>query len=123
MISPMHHRKSTHASEKGSALITVVFLMFMMALLTGSILLYSGGENRANNRNRLILRARNSAENISLYASEQITAKLYRQRNQNPRAFMDHVAGTHDSNEVVLPPASILTTQFTSPPAWRYLPA
>jgi len=110
----MNTRHFTRLSQQGSALITVVFLMFMMALLTGSILLYSGGENRANNRNRLILRANNASENIALYASEQITAKLYRQRNQNARAFMDHVAGTHDQNEVVLPPASVLTTQFTN---------
>ena len=110
----MNYSKSSRSATQGSALITVVFLMFMMAMLTGSILLYSGGENRANNRNRLILRARNASENIALYASEQITAKLYRQRNQNSRAFMDHVAGVHDSNEVALPPASILTTQFTN---------
>ncbi|MDB6165118.1 MAG: hypothetical protein JWQ83_258 [Lacunisphaera sp.] len=109
----MNSRKPRRYSARGSALITVVFLMFMMALLTGSILLYSGGENRANNRNRLILRANNAAENIALYASEQITAKLYRQRNQNPRAFMNHVAGVHDQNEVVLPPTAVLTTQFT----------
>ncbi len=110
----MNYRPFHRSATRGSALITVVFLMFMMALLTGSILLYSGGENRANNRNRLILRARNASENIALYASEQITAKLYRQRNSNPRAFMDHVAGVHDSNEVVLPPAAVLNTQFTN---------
>ena len=96
-----------HATQ-GSALLTVVMLTAMMALLTASMLSYTLSERRGNERNRLILRAKNMAENISLYAAEQISTKLYRTRSSTPVAFMT------GSNEVHLPPASVLDSAFTS---------
>ncbi len=94
---------------RGSAFVTVIIFIGLMAILSGSILAYSVGERRSNERQRLVLRARNMAENIALYASEQITTKLYRLRNLSERQFS---SGT---NQVNLPPASVLTTSFSSP--------
>lgn len=88
--------------RRGSALITIIFLIAVMALLTASMLQYSASEERGNERNRLILRAKNASENISLYAAEQITTKLYRVRSASPMAFIG------GSNQVALPPANVL---------------
>ena len=95
-------------SARGSALLTVVMLTAVMAMLTASILSYTMNERRGNERNRLILRAKNMAENISLYAAEQISTKLYRTRSSTLMAFMT------GSNAVYLPPASVLNSAFTS---------
>lgn len=103
----MHHNRSSHSDIRGSALITVIFLMFMMALLSASMLNYTLNERRGNERNRLILRAKNMAENVTLYSSEQIGTKLYRLRTIAEMEF----AG---SNAITLPPASLLTTPFSS---------
>jgi len=84
-------------SKRGSALLTVVMLTAMMAILTASMLRYTGAEKRFNERNRLILRARNMAENISIYAAEQLTTKLYRTRATTAMAFMT------GSNNISLP--------------------
>jgi Tfp pilus assembly protein PilX len=64
--------------DRGSIIITVVFLTAVMALLTASMITYSMSERRGNERNRLQLRAQNVAENIALYAAEQLTTKIYR---------------------------------------------
>ena len=93
--------------RRGSALITVVILTAVMALLTASMLSYTLTERRGNERNRLVLRARNMAENISVYAAEQLTTKLYRTRSQQPMAFLG-------SNAISMPPASVLNSSFTS---------
>jgi hypothetical protein len=66
------------AAERGSIIITVVFLIAIMALLTASMITYSMAERRGNERNRLQLRAQNVAENLALYAAEQLTTKVYR---------------------------------------------
>ncbi len=89
-------------SRRGSALLTVVMLTAMMAILTASMLRYTMSERRGNERNRLILRAKNAAENICIYGAEQITTKLYRLRSTSPMAF---IGGT---NQVELPPANVL---------------
>jgi hypothetical protein len=94
--------------RRGSAVLMIVFLITVMALLTGSLLKYTVSERRGNERNRLILRARNMSENISAYAAEQITTKLYRLRSFAPIAYM---TGT---NEAHLPPDDVLDTAFTS---------
>lgn len=88
--------------RRGSALVTVVFLTAMMAILTASMLRYTITERRGNERNRVILCAKNMSESISVYAAEQITTKLYRLRSANPIAFL---TGT---NEIKLPPVSVL---------------
>src|SRR5688572_27651754 len=93
---------------RGSALITVVFLITVMALLTASLMLYTRNERRANERNHIILRARNMSENISAYAAEQITTKLYRLRSFAPIAYMTGV------NEAHLPPNHVLDSNYTS---------
>jgi len=82
---------------RGSALITVIFLTAMLALLTTSILSYTIQERRSNERNRLQLRAKNMAENISVYAAEQLTTKLYRSRATSAMAFIG------GSNQISLP--------------------
>jgi hypothetical protein len=86
--------------RRGSAMITVIFLTAMLAILTTSILRYSISERRGNERNRVQLRAKNMAENISVYAAEQLTTKLYRSRSTAAMAF---VGG---SNQIHLPDAS-----------------
>ncbi len=96
------HFKLFQSRRRGSALLTVMMLAGVMAILTTSIMKYSVAERRGNERNRLILRAKNASENISLYAAEQITTKLYRLRSTNTIAFM---GGT---NQVNLPPATVL---------------
>lgn len=105
----MHPRRlSPFRSSRGSTLVTVVFFIAVMALLTASLLQYTGNERRGNERNRLILRARNMAENISAYGAEQITTKLYRVRSSTPIAFIG------GANQVHLPPASVLDSESTS---------
>lgn len=95
--------------DRGSALVAVIFLITIMSLLTASIIGYSVSERRANERERLLLRARNMAENVALYASEQVTTKLYRLRSTSPIAFMT------GSNQIYLPPDNVLTTSFSTP--------
>lgn len=95
-------------ARRGSALITVVFFITILALLTTSILKYSSGEQRMNERQRLVLRSRNMTENVVIYASEQITNKLYKLRRQTPMAFLG-------DNAIALPPNDVLTTHFSTP--------
>ncbi len=95
--------------HRGFALLTVLMLIGIMAILTVAILSYSGTERRLNERNRLLLRARNMAENVALYASEQVTTKLYRLRSMAPMAFMS------GKNQIYLPPDPILTTAYSTP--------
>ncbi len=99
---------SSLPSRRGSAVLMIVFLITIMALLTGSLLKYTLSERRGNERNRLILRARNMSENISAYAAEQITTKLYRLRSFSPIAYM---TGT---NTTYLPPDDVLTSAYTT---------
>lgn len=94
---------------RGFALLTVLMFIGVMVILTGSMLRYSINERRLNERNRLVLRARNMAENISVFAAEQLTTKLYRLRSSSPMAFM---TGT---NQIYLPPDQVLTSEFTNP--------
>ncbi|MES2695630.1 MAG: hypothetical protein V4773_19290, partial [Verrucomicrobiota bacterium] len=95
--------------RRGSAMIVVVFLAAMMAILTASALKYTLNESRNNERQRLILRARNMAENISVYSAEQLTIKLMRIRNTAARKFMT------GANQIYLPPDNVLTTAFSTP--------
>ena len=99
------------ASKKGSALLTVVMLTAMMALLTASMLSYSMNERRGNERNRLILRAKNMSENIALYSAEQLIPKLNRMGSAPVGKFP--WTGT-SSNRIHMPPSSILDTTYTS---------
>jgi hypothetical protein len=94
---------------KGSALLTVMMLIILMAVLTTSILQYSAGERRGNERNRLILRAKNMAENVALYSAEQISTKLHRLKTVNQMQFSSGV------NQLYLPPDAVLTTQYSQP--------
>jgi len=83
-------------------LITVVVLTAIMAITTGSMLRYTLTERRGNERNRVILRAKNMSESISVYVAEQITTKLYRLRSASPIGF------TTGANAIDLPPLNIL---------------
>ena len=96
----MKSRPFTPPAERASALLTVVMLTAMMAILTASMLKYTLAEKRGNERNRLALRAKNMAENISIYAAEQLTTKLYRTRATTAMAFMT------GSNAISLPDSS-----------------
>jgi hypothetical protein len=101
--------RPSRAQDEGFALLTVLMFIGVMAVLTASMLKYSGSERRLNERNRLLLRARNMAENVALYASEQLTTKLYRLRSAAPMAFMT------GSNAISLPPTNVLTTAYSTP--------
>ena len=96
-----------YSARTGSALITVVMLIAMMAILTGSMLNYTLSERRGNERNRLILRSKNMAENVTLYSAEQISTKLHRMKTVN---LMQFSSGT---NRLYLPPDNVLTTAFS----------
>ncbi|HYD83719.1 MAG TPA: hypothetical protein VEA63_06690, partial [Opitutus sp.] len=101
--------RSSRQRIQGYALLSVIVFVAIMALLTASMLKYSSSERRMNERSRLLLRARNMAENAALYASEQLTTKLYRLRSATPMAFMT------GSNQIFLPPDEVLTTSFSQP--------
>jgi type II secretory pathway pseudopilin PulG len=105
----MNLLRRLHRSRRGFALLTVLMFIGIMAILTASMLKFSAGERRMNERNRLLLRARNMAENVALYASEQLTTKLYRLRSSSPMAFMT------GSNAIFLPSNDVLTTPYSSP--------
>ena len=91
-----------HRSHRASAMVTVVILIGILAILSTSMLRYTLTERRGNERNRVILRAKNMSESISSYAAEQITTKLYRLRSASPIAFM---TGT---NAIDMPPLNFL---------------
>ncbi len=107
----MKHSHLRSSGPRGSALITVLVLMFMMALLTASMLTYTISERRGNERNRLILRAKAASENITIYAAEQLTTKLQRLGSTPVMPFP--WTGT-TKNRVYLPPDQVLDTAFTS---------
>lgn len=92
-------------------MLTVVMLTAMMALLTASMLSYSVNERRGNERNRLILRAKNMSENIALYSAEQLIPKLNRMGSAPVGMFP--WSGS-SGNRIYMPPGSILNTSFTS---------
>jgi hypothetical protein len=89
-------------SRRASALITVVVLTAIMAVTTGSMLRYTLTERRGNERNRVVLRAKNMSESISVYVAEQITTKLYRLRSASPIGF------TTGANAIDMPPLDFL---------------
>ena len=101
---------------KGSALITVLMLVGVMAVMTAFLLKYGISERTSNERQRLVLRSRNMAENVTLYASEQITNKLYKLRSTSKMAFL----GT---NAIALPPNDVLTTPYSTPALPRAPPS
>src|SRR4051812_17085712 len=105
----MKTHRAPASLQAGYALVTVVFFVIIMALLTASMLTYTVSERRSNERERLLLRSRNMAENVAIYASEQLTTKLYRLRSFSPIAFMT------GSNQIYLPPNNVLTTAFSGP--------
>lgn len=98
------HLVSTLLKKRGSALLTVVMFVAIMMLLTGSLLTYTINERRSNERNRLLLRTRNMAENVAIYASEQLTTKLRRLRSPSKIAF------DTGANQIYLPPNDVLVT-------------
>jgi hypothetical protein len=91
--------------QKGGALITVTIFVAVMLILSGSLLQYTMGERRSNERNRLILRSRNMAENAAIYASEQLTTKLRRLRSPSKIAF------EKGTNKIYPPPDDVLITE------------
>ncbi|WP_438482865.1 hypothetical protein [Oleiharenicola lentus] len=104
----MKSNLSPFRSQRGSAFATTIIIVGVLAVLTGSMLSYSVSERRANEHHRLVLRARNMSENISVYAAEQLTTKLYRLRSTSPMGFME------GSNKVHLPPDDGTKTDYVS---------
>lgn len=104
-MSPRPSPAPQFSRRRGSALLTVVMFIGIMLLLTGSLLTYSSNQRRSNERNKLTLRARNMAENVAIYASEQLTTKLRRLRSPSKLAF------DTGSNQVYLPPDDVLVTE------------
>jgi hypothetical protein len=103
MKTPDRYLKTT----QGSAFITVIIVMAIMAALSASIISYSLTEQRLNERNRLVLNTRNMAENIANYAAAQLSTKLYRLRSTSP---IEYVKG---ANKIYLPDAdNILATEY-----------
>ncbi|MBI2518346.1 MAG: hypothetical protein HYV95_15810 [Opitutae bacterium] len=104
-MKSLNVRRKQYRTQQGSALITVVMFVAIMLLLTGSLLTYTVTERRSNERNRLLLRSRNMAENVAIYTSEQLTTKLRRLRSPSKIAFD---TGT---NQIYLPPGDVLKTE------------
>ncbi len=96
-------------SKRGSALLVTVGIIMILAVLAGSMINYGVQERKLNERHRLLLRARNMSENVSVYAAEQLTVKLSRLRTTQQMAF------TTGSNQIYLPPDSVMSTGFTGP--------
>jgi len=80
MNTPKKHLNSV----RGSGFITVIIIIAVMATLTASILSYSISERRINERQKLVLKTRNMAENIANYAAVQLSSILYRIRSSSP---------------------------------------
>lgn len=99
------------SSRRGSALITTLILIAAMAVLTASMLTYSGGEMRGNERNRLILRAKNVAENISIYGAEQLTGKLF-DLGTAPVGYFPWSGSA--TSRIYMPPNSLLESEFNT---------
>jgi hypothetical protein len=104
--------KTILSSRRASALVTVVIFCGVLALLATSMMRYSVGERRGNERNRLILRAKNQAENITVYAADQLSAKLYRMGSAPKMKFTWSGTG---SKRLYLPPDSVLTSSYSTP--------
>ncbi len=102
--------QSSYAS-RGSALLAVLVIIFILAALSGSILSYSTTETRLNEHNVLTLHSRNMAENISLYAAEQLTTKLYRLGSTPVGVFPWTGTGT---SVVKMPPNSVLLSDYNT---------
>jgi len=108
-----------HPKQKnnGSALITVIVFSLVLAVVSASILGYSVFERRMNERVRLTLRSENVAENIAMYAAEQLTTKLQRIGSAPVGVFP--WTGT-SANRIYMPPAStagadnVLYSEFNS---------
>jgi hypothetical protein len=98
-------------SSRGSALLAVLVVIFILSVLSASILSYSTTETRLNERNILTLHSRNMAENISLYAAEQLTTKLYRMGSAPVGAFPWSGSST---NVVKMPPNSVLLSDYNT---------
>ncbi len=107
----MNRSRPFPARRRASALITVIIMSALMAILASSMLRYTASERRGNERNRLALRAKNVAENVSIYAAEQLTTKLYRLGSAPVMHFDWTGAGT---NRIYPPPDSVLTSQYSS---------
>src|SRR4051812_15081470 len=107
----MKHPARSRSARRGSALLTVTLVIAVAAILSASILNYSMSERRGNERNRMQLRAQTVAENISLYAAEQLTTKLYR-LGSTPVGYFPW---TGTSTSVVhMPPNSVLVSEYNT---------
>ena len=98
-------------SKRAYALVTVVIFCGVLALLAASMLRYSASERRGNERNRLILRAKNQAENVAVYAANQLSSKLYRMGSA-PKMKFAWTGST--SKRIYPPPDSVVNSAFSS---------
>ena len=103
--------KNLLQNKRASALVTVVIFCSVLALLATSMLRYSTTERRGNERNRLILRAKNQAENVAVYAANQLSTKLYRMGSAPKMKFAWSGSG---SKRIYPPPDSSLNNAFSS---------
>ena len=87
-------------------LITVVSLIFMIAMLSASIIGYSVFERRMSERSRLALRAGKRQENISLYAAEQLIVKLQGMEHTRGGPLSLGAVQALNTMIVYMPPAS-----------------
>src|SRR4051812_40647888 len=107
----MKHSASAKSQHRGSALLTVTIVIAASAILSAGIIRYSLTERRGNERNRMQLRAQTVAENISLYAAEQLTTKLYRLGS----APVGYFPWSGSSTSVVhMPPNSVLVSEYNT---------
>ena len=114
MNTPSFIKKDT----TGSALVAVMIFATLILLLSGSLLQYTSNERRLNEDNQLLLRARNEAENLSLYAAEQLTQKLYRNRSASLQAY---IGGTNQINPPPVTGSSTVLPPYVSPTSLEVL--
>ncbi|HTQ30339.1 MAG TPA: hypothetical protein VMI53_03940 [Opitutaceae bacterium] len=89
--------------RRGSALLTVIILVFMMCMLVASILGWSVTERRINMRTVYWIEARNAAEALCEYGASQVV-DLYNNYASPPA--LDPFAGTTSSNVPLALPSS-----------------
>lgn len=114
-MTAMKTPSKSRASNQGSSLAVVMIMLMILTMITASMISFSASERKANEFQRVVLRARNMAENSVNYATAQLAAKLKR-RHINT-AFKYSPTASIPDRKLYLPTAAdtpgILATENT----------
>ncbi len=70
------HSKNQSTQKEGSALIVTIFIVTLVAVISGTLLSRGLTETKINNRNLMLHEARNAAESLQEYASADIIQRF-----------------------------------------------